>query len=178
VVADLQAQGVARREADGHGAPGEQLIPHRGRVLGIQQQLDPVLARVARAAHQALVAGELPAGHREAGRQRRVGHGLDDLAGERALDGEHRVSVRDVLHLDVRPAGGVALQPGQVLGVVGRVGDGEVLLGAQAVGEEVVQDAPVLPAQHGVLGAADGDPLRRRWRAAAAAARPRRARRS
>ncbi|CAA9514807.1 MAG: hypothetical protein AVDCRST_MAG13-3006 [uncultured Solirubrobacteraceae bacterium] len=53
----------------------------------------------------------------------------------------------------------VALEPGEVLRVVGRVRDGEVLLLAQPVGEEVVQDAPVLPAEHGVLGAADGDLL-------------------
>ena len=41
--------------------------------------------------------------------------------------------------------------------MVGRVGDGQVAVGPEAVGEEVVEHAAVLAAQHAVLRAADGD---------------------
>ena len=49
VVVDLQAQCVARAEADGVHAGLDQRVPHRDRVVGVEQQLDAVLAGVARA---------------------------------------------------------------------------------------------------------------------------------
>ena len=78
------------------------------------------------------------------------------LARLRALDGEHRVVVQAIVERDVE-ALGVALEPREILLVVGRVGDGQVAVVAEPVGEEVVQDAPVLLAQHAVLRSVLGD---------------------
>ena len=50
-----------------------------------------------------------------------------------------------------------SLEPGQVLLVIGGVGDGQEALGAQPVGEQVVEHAAVVAAQHRVLRAALGD---------------------
>ena len=65
---------------------------------------------------------------------------LDDLAGVRPLDREHRVVVQAVVerHLE-----GLRLlaEPREVLLVVGGVGDGEVPVVTELVGEEVVEDA-------------------------------------
>ena len=47
---------------------------------------------------------EAPLGHREAGRQRRVGDRLHDLAGARALHGEHRPALVGVGDLGVELA--------------------------------------------------------------------------
>ena len=49
------------------------------------------------------------------------------------------------------------LEPGEVLVVVGRVGDGQIAIGLEPVGEEVVEHAAVLAAQHAVLRAPDAD---------------------
>ena len=49
------------------------------------------------------------------------------------------------------------LEPREVLLVVGRVGDRQVAVLAELVGEEVVQDAPVLLGEDAVLGAVVGD---------------------
>src|SRR3954451_9470541 len=49
VEADLEPEGVARAEADGRGALLCQGIPHARCVLGREEELDAVLARVARA---------------------------------------------------------------------------------------------------------------------------------
>ena len=74
----------------------------------------------------------------------------------RALHGEHRVAVGDVTDVDLvvtRPA----TEPGEVGLVIGRVGDDQVAIAAEAVGEEVVEHAALLVAEAGVLGAADLD---------------------
>ena len=77
-------------------------------------------------------------------------------AGVRALDREHRVAVGDVADGDVELAA-PAPEPGEVGFVVRRVGDDQVAVAAEPVGEEVVEDAALLVAQARVLGAADGD---------------------
>ncbi len=50
---------------------------------------------------------------------------------------------------------GMLAKPPEVALVVGRVGDRQVAILGEAVGEQVVEDAAVLPAEHRVLGAAD-----------------------
>ena len=70
VEADLEAQRVARAEADGRGAGGENGVPHRGRVRRVDEQLDAVLAGVAGAGDQrARRAGDRERGRAEAPRQ-------------------------------------------------------------------------------------------------------------
>jgi hypothetical protein len=90
------------------------------------------------------------------GCRRAVGQRLHELAGERTLDGEHRVAIRDVGDIDVEVAD-VRPQPGDVGLVVGGVRDGQEAVGRQAVGEQVVEHAAVLVAQQRVLRAADRD---------------------
>ena len=80
----------------------------------------------------------------------------DDPARLGPLDREHRVVVQGVLEADVEGLRLLA-EPRQVLLVVGRVRDRQVVVLTELVGEEVVQDAPVLLAQHAVLRAAVGD---------------------
>src|SRR4051812_33613598 len=58
VEADLEAQGVARAQARGLGAAvARERVPHPGRAVRRDQQLDAVLARVAGARDEALDAG-------------------------------------------------------------------------------------------------------------------------
>ena len=64
----------------------------------------------------------------------------DDRARVRALHGEHRVAVGDVADGDVEAAA-PAPEPGEVGLVVGGVGDEQVAVAAEPVGEEVVDDA-------------------------------------
>ena len=131
------------------------------RAVGRDQQLHAVLARVAGAAHAHL------------GHARHRGEGpahplrlvaLEQLAqrgaGVGALQREHRelgVGVVD-LHVAVE-AGRLLREPGQVALMVRRVGDREESAAAlgEAVGEQVVDHTPVLPAQHRVLRAVLGD---------------------
>ena len=94
----------------------------------------------------------------------------DDRAGVRALDGEHRVAVGDVADGDV-VAAAPAPQPGEVGLVVGRVGDEQVAVAAEPVGEEVVDD-PAAPRCTGTsTGRRRARSRRRRWRAPAAGSR-------
>ena len=72
------------------------------------------------------------------------------------LDGQHRVVVEAVVERHVE-ALGVALEPREVLLVVGGVGDGEVAVLLELVAEEVVEDASVLLGEDGVLRAVLGD---------------------
>ena len=71
-----------------------------------------------------------------------------------------------------------AREPGEVALVVGGVGDRQVAVVGEPVGEQVVEHAAVLAAEDRVLGAADLELARRRWRAGAAAVERARARRS
>ena len=108
--------------------------------------------------------------------QRRVGDRLHELSRARPLDGEHRVVIQPVVSpRHRRSPSACVLKPGEVALVVGRVRHRQIAIGLQPIGEEVVEHAAVLAAQHGVLRTADRDLRRRRWRAAAAAARARRA---
>ena len=138
-------------------APGvQQRVPERAGRLRRAHDLDPVLARVARPADERLAAGgqgERRGVHprRQLALEQRRGH---DRPGVRALDREHRPVGERVADLGVE-AVGVLAEPGEVPLVVGGVGDGQVALVAEPVGEEVVEDAAVLAAEHRVLGAAD-----------------------
>ena len=77
VKADLEPQRVARAQARGLDAGLEQRVPDRGRVLGGDQQLDAVLARVAGAADEhAGRAGDRAGGGPEALGQLAVGQVL------------------------------------------------------------------------------------------------------
>jgi hypothetical protein len=93
---------------------------------------------------------------RHSRRQRGVGDRLHDLPRKRPLHGQHRVVLAAVGDLGVEAAG-VLCKPGQVALVVGCVGDRQVALGLQAVGEQVVEHAAALVAQDRVLSAADRD---------------------
>ena len=88
-----------------------------------------------------------------------------------ALDGEHRVGVDPIADLRLE-LDRVRLEPLEIALVVGRVGDGQVALLGQPVGEEVIEDPAVLPAETGVLALRRPGSWRRRWRAAAGAAPP------
>ena len=106
----------------------------------------------------------------EPGGQLPLRHRADDPPRLRPLDGEHRVVGDPVLDVGVE-AVGVLAEPVEVALVVGRVGDGQVVVVAEPVGEEVVEDAAVLAAEARVLGAPDLELRRRRSTAAAAATR-------
>ncbi len=69
------------------------------------------------------------------------------------LNGQHRPVGEAVLHgaVEVRR---VLLEPRQVALMVRGVRDGQVAIVGQAIREEIVQDSPVLAAEHRVLGAA------------------------
>jgi hypothetical protein len=159
VEADLEAQGVAGGQAGGLPAAAGEVVPQRRRIARLAEQLDAVLAGVAGAADERRAAGQRAPRGAEARGQRRIGHRLDDLARPRALDGEHRVPLVGVADLGLGELAGMGLEPGQVLVVVGGVGDRQEPIGRDAVGEEVVEHAAVVAAQDRVLRAADGDVL-------------------
>ena len=96
---------------------------------------------------------EHPAGGGHARGKRVVGDRLHQLAGQRALDGQHRVVLEAVDDVDVEGCG-VGAQPGEVLGVPRGVGDGQEAVGLEPIGEQVVEDPTVLAAQQAVLGPA------------------------
>ena len=158
VEADLEAQGVAGAEADRRGAGFGQRVPDRRRALRRHEQLDPVLARVAGAGDEDVVdAGDGRRDGAEPLRELAVGELRDQVARLRPLDGEHRVVVERVVDRDVVELARVLLEPREVLLVVARVGDGEEVVGPEAVGEEVVQDAAVGLGEDAVLRAVLGD---------------------
>ena len=69
-VADLEPQRVARAEAGRRRAGADQRLPDGRRVLGREQQLDAVLARVAGAADERLAPATIALGEAEARRGR------------------------------------------------------------------------------------------------------------
>ena len=75
----------------------------------------------------------------------------------RALDGEHRVVVDPVGHLDLAEILRMLLEPGEVALVVGRVRDGQIAVGLEPVGEQIIEHATVFLTQHAVLRSADRD---------------------
>ncbi len=125
-------------------------------MIGRAQDLDPVLTRVARAADEALCAGDVDRGGAKAPGKLARRKPLDDAAGVGPLDGEHRPVGEAVLDLAVE-ARGVLGEPLEIRSMVGGVGDRQVAVVARPVGEEVVKDSAVLAAEHRVLRAADVD---------------------
>ena len=129
-------------------------VPHGGGVRGRDEQLDAVLAGVARPAHEHVRrAGDGEHAVRKRGGQLAVGERAHDRARLRALDGEHGVVGEPVAHRRV-VAARVLLEPREVALVVRRVRHGEEAVRAEPVGEQVVEHPAVLAAQDGVLGAA------------------------
>ena len=156
-VVDLQPQGVASPQPRRGRACDNELLPEgRGLVRG-DENLDPVLAGVAGPADEGIAGAEVEVGGVEPGRQLPLRDRADDPPRLRPLDCEHRVVVDPVVNVRVEVVG-VAPEPLEVALVVGRVGDGEEVVVAESVGEEVVEDAAVLAAEARVLGAADLDP--------------------
>ena len=151
--ADLQPKGVPRAEAGRARADLEEGVPYGGRAVGRRQQLHPVLARVAGSADEALGARDLQDGGVHARGQLARGEGRHHAPRVGPLDREHRVAVDRVADLGVELAG-VLGEPREVALVVGGVGDRQVAVVVQPVGEQVVQDATVLAAEHRVLGRA------------------------
>ena len=164
VEADLEPQGVAGAEPAGDDAGVEQLRPDRRRDLGVDQQLDPVLAGVAGAAGERRPAADPDRRDPHPRRQLDAERRGDDRAGVRALHGEHRVAVGDVADGDV-VAAAPAPEPGEVGVVVGRVGDEQVAVAAEPVGEEVVDDAAAPRCTGTSTGRRRARSRRRRWRA-------------
>ncbi len=126
-------------------------LPDARGTIGRHQQLDAVLARVAGPADERLGAGD---------RERRGAHPrgqlvLGELGDDRArlgpLDGEHRVVVDRVDHLDVE-LGRVLGEPITVALVVGGVGDSQIAVVGDPVGEQVVEDPAVGATEDRVLG--------------------------
>ena len=156
VEADLEPQGVAGGEPGRHGPRLDQRRPQRRRRARLDQDLDPVLARVAGPADERLGPGDGERRGPHPGRQLVVGEPGDDRAGIRSLDGEHRVVAEPVAELGVEVAR-VLAEPLQVALVVGGVGDRQVAVVGEPVGEQVVEHPAVVAAENRVLGAADGD---------------------
>jgi len=77
------------------------------------------------------------------------------LARERPLHRDHRVVGGAIDDLDVLAR--VVDEPGEVALVVAGVGDRQIAVGLEAVGDQVVEHTAVLSADHRVLGAADRD---------------------
>ncbi len=105
VEADLEPQRVAGAEPAGDDAGVEQLGPDRRRDLGVDQQLDPVLAGVAGAADERRPVADPRRRDPHPRRQRDAEGAGEDRPGVRALHGEHRVAVGDVAHGDVEARG-------------------------------------------------------------------------
>ncbi len=140
------------------GARLREGLPQPLRVLGRHEELEAVLAGVARTGDERRDPGDRARQARVVLQPVQVGVGdrLQDVRGGGALDGEQRVRVPVVTHLGVEA--GDALGEGVQDGLgVARVGDDHVLGLAQAVDDQVVQDAAVLGDDHGVAGAARSD---------------------
>ncbi len=167
--ADLQPQRVARPETGRQGAAAHQLIPQRWGVGGGEQQLHPVLAGVAGAAHQHPRATHHPLRDGHARRQWRIGDRLHDFPRAGALHGEHRVVIQAVAHLRVEPTRMLA-PPLQIARVVGGVGHRQEALCPEPVGEEIVEHPPILRGTTRRTARRPRGSRRHRWRAAAAAA--------
>ena len=124
---------------------------------GIEQELRAVLAGVAGPADEHRDAGQGALAAVHARGQRPVGEAVQHRARFRALDREHRVVRQPVDHIDVEVRG-MALKPRQVTLVVGGIGDRQEVALGEPVGEQVVEHAAALVAEHAVLGTALGQP--------------------
>ena len=171
VEADLQPQRVAGAEAGRLGAGGEQRVPDRPRRARAPAGARPRPRPCSRSRRRA--PRRRPTRQRRRAHPRRqlaVGELGDDRARLGPLHGEHRVVVDRVGDLGVEARPACSREPGEVALVVGGVGDRQVAVVGEPVGEQVVEDPAVVAAEDRVLGAADLELRRRRWRAAAAAA--------
>ncbi len=156
----LQAQGVAAGQtARDQPGPGSGLGQREPQLLGVgggDEQLEAVLAGVAgagdqrgdardRAGQTGVVLQAVEVG---------VGQRLEDAGGLGALHGEQRVGVTVVAYDRVEAVAPLGERVQHDLGV-GGVGDHHVLGFGEPVDDQVVQDAAVGPADHGVAGAAE-----------------------
>ena len=134
----------------GVGARLEQRVPDLAGVLGRDQQLDAVLARVAGAADEH--AGDAGDGqHRRCGSARAARRSVrprDDPARVRALHGEHREVVQAVVERRRRSPRAWRRIHARSLSWLDGVGDRQEAVVREPVGEEVVEHAAVLAAQH------------------------------
>ncbi len=146
--------GQAGRYQPVTGAGLGQCRPDRLGVLAPGEQLEAVLARVARPRQQDFPAGD---GRRVAGvilhrTQISVGQRSEDLRRVRALKGDQRILVGPVRDLGTR-AGPVGQRLDDDIGV-GGVGDDKELAVGKPVDDQVVEDSAVRGADHRVPGAA------------------------
>ena len=158
----------------GRGAARRSAPPRRSAApSGREQELDAVLARVAGAADERLGAGDRaasPCACAAAARRRRARR---RSSAPRAPGRRASRSRRSRRATSASKPAACSREPGEVALVVGGVGDRQVAVVGQPVGEQVVEDAAVLAAEHRVLGAADLE-LREtslessRWRSASA----------
>ncbi len=152
VEAHLEPERVARAEAAWGDAGAEKGPPDLRGPVGGEDDLDAVLAGVARPADEAVNSGDLELRGVHPRRQLGGGERGDGGASLRPLDREHPVRRCEVLDLDVE-ARRELTEAGEIGLVVGGVGDREVGAVLEQVGEEVVEDAAVVGAEAGVLGA-------------------------
>ncbi len=174
----LHTQGVARSEPAWHHARREERVPQPERVRGGADQLEAVLARVARAGGEARDTPDLhvvqPEHRPVAQRVRLVAQAREDLDGLRPLHGDHRGGVRLVRDLHVK--GVLRPDPRHVLRVVGGVDHHAEDTLRHAVHDDVVHQSPRVVGQQRVLAApvpelryvVGGDPLQELERARAA----------
>jgi hypothetical protein len=157
-IARLQPQRVARRQSDGqYAVPGARLQyrgPKGHGVFGLGVELEAVLAGVTGAAHQHGDAVHLErralVGLQRA-IERRSQRTEDGLCG-RALQGEDGHLLADVFHLAVGfPLLVVIRAPVPVLRDVGGIDHDHVVVLRDAVDQDIVDHAPVGPAQGGIL---------------------------
>ena len=147
-ITHLEPERVARAEAARRGAVRDDRVPELDRVLGRAHQLDARLARVAGAAHHHLDAVDLAHRMRERRRLRQA----ERRDRGRPLHGEQRVLVGGIAHLG---AADLALLQPAVRGLpVACVDDEQRVERADAVGDQVVDDAAALVREQRVLGLA------------------------
>ncbi len=158
VEADLEPERVAGAEAAGRHPGREQLPPELGRIVGGEEDLDAVLARVAGAAdervgHRPRRAG--PSASAAEARRRQPG---DGRAGLGPLDGDHREVGGESTTSTSKPA-----RPARGSGRGRSRGwrrwrrsERHVPV-VEQVGEEVVEDPAVVGAEARVLGPSDGE---------------------
>ena len=169
VEAGLEPQRVARAEAGrGRRRPPTSASHTVARVLGRDQQLDAVLARVAGAADEhAGRAGDRQLGGAEAARaarRRRARPTSPRASGPWTASIAKSARRSCTVDVEVRRRG--ARNQARSRSWLEALVTVRKRSGAEAVGEEVVEHAAVLAAEHRVLRAAVGELARRRWRAA------------
>ena len=170
-----------RRARPGWRRPTSSSSQSAAAVSGATRISTPSSPGVAGAADQRVAGPEVHVRGAVARRQLALGHRPDDLARPSVPGRRASRSRRGVSLTSASKSAGVLAQPGQVAVVVGGVGDRQVALVGEPVGEEVVEHAAVLAAEARVLGAADlelGDvvgqqPLQQRPRRRAPRSRPR-----